>query len=198
MARWLRARKGRRWWLVGGAGVALLAAGLVAQTLVPARLVPWRGPPATGAVADYETGAPVQAEPGAVRLADSEGRRFGLDQFAGKVVLLNLWATWCGPCVAEMPDLDALQAELGGSEFEVVALAQERAGQSAVESFFAEHDLRHLAIYLDPELTGMRKLGPPALPTSYIIDRDGQIRGYLVGLADWESAEARALINYYL
>lgn len=129
---------------------------------------------------------------------DRDGAALALESFRGKVVLLNLWATWCAPCVREMPALDRLQAALGGPAFEVVALSIDRNGREAVEPFFARHGLAHLGMYLDPASAAARALGVSSLPVSILIGPDGRSLGRIDGAADWDSAAAEALVRFYL
>jgi thiol-disulfide isomerase/thioredoxin len=125
----------------------------------------------------------------ALEFKDGEGRPLTLEDFHGKVVLLNIWATWCGPCREEMPTLDALQAELGGPEFEVLALSIDQAGVGAVEDFFKEIDLQDLRIYIDKTAMAAPKLGVVGIPTTLLLDRQGRELGRLVGAAEWDSPE---------
>jgi thiol-disulfide isomerase/thioredoxin len=118
-----------------------------------------------------------------------------LDVFRGKVVLVNLWATWCVPCREEMPALDRLQAKRGGKDFAVVAVAQDRAGRSKVERFLGQIGARHLASYLDTSMKSGRAWGAYGLPTSLLIDRQGREIGRLVGIAEWDQADALRLID---
>ncbi|MEZ5933095.1 MAG: TlpA disulfide reductase family protein [Alphaproteobacteria bacterium] len=118
-----------------------------------------------------------------------------LGDYAGKVVLLNLWATWCGPCRAEMPTLDRLQALLGGSEFEVLALSLDRGGADKVRAFYRELDLRNLSIYIDPAASAQRQLRVVGIPTTLLIDRDGRELGRLSGPAEWDSPEMIAFFK---
>jgi len=129
---------------------------------------------------------------------DGLGRARSLRDMRGKVVLLNLWATWCAPCVKEMPSLDRLQAAMAGEDFEVVALSLDRGGRKAVQSFFEKTGIRHLAPYLDPKMTAMKELKPEGLPTTILIDREGREIGRLPGEAEWNSPEARAFLDYFL
>src|SRR5260370_18267189 len=92
---------------------------------------------------------PLETVP-SVQFLDGGGQPIDFDRFRGKVVLANLWATWCPPCAHEMPALDRLQAEIGGDRFAVVAIALDTAGLAAVAPFFHRQGLSHLAIYLDP------------------------------------------------
>jgi len=128
----------------------------------------------------------------------ADGGVLNLSRFQGKVVLLNFWATWCPPCIREMPSLDRLQAELGGDTFTVVVLSIDRLGLDVVAPFFKRLGLKNLTIYLDPKSTAGNAFGLYGLPISYIIDHEGLVMGYLVGAAEWDSVEARLLLNYYI
>src|SRR3989304_1536989 len=86
-----------------------------------------------------------------VGFSDGDGQSVKLSSFRGKVVLLNVWATWCPPCRKEMPTLDRLQAKLGGARFEVVALSIDRGGPSVVRSFYDEIEITALRIYIRSE-----------------------------------------------
>ncbi|MBA5775577.1 TlpA family protein disulfide reductase [Stappia sp. F7233] len=120
---------------------------------------------------------------------DGEGREVTLEDFRGRVVLLNIWATWCVPCREEMPTLDALQARLGGEDFHVLPLSIDRAGISVVRRFYNEIGIRHLGMYLADSRRAMFALGAFGLPTTILIDREGKERGRLVGPAQWDSPE---------
>ncbi len=112
----------------------------------------------------------------------------------GKVILVNFWATWCPPCVVEMPALDALQARLGSDDFEVVAISMDRRMEEA-EDFYAERGLENLALYFDPNMNMGFAAGARGLPLSVLYDRQGQEIGRLDGDADWASPEAIALME---
>lgn len=118
-----------------------------------------------------------------------------LEAFRGKVVLLNLWATWCIPCREEMPALDNLQGLRGGKDFEVVAVAQDRAGRAKVERFLGEVGSRRLTSYLDASMKSGRAWGGYGLPTTILIDRKGREIGRLIGAATWDGADALRLID---
>ena len=134
----------------------------------------------------------------AVSFTDDAGKQLDLAGLKGKVVLLNFWATWCAPCVAEMPSLDRLQAELGGADFEVVALSLDKAGTAAVAPFFEKLQIRNLRTYLDPAGASLRPLQVSALPTSILIDRAGREVGRMSGEAKWDGQDAKALIRHYI
>jgi thiol-disulfide isomerase/thioredoxin len=120
---------------------------------------------------------------------DEQGRLRSLDDFRGKVVLLNIWATWCSPCRREMPALDRLQAALGSAEFEVVALSIDRAGIEPVRRFYGEVGAHHLAIYVDRTGKAPRELAVVGIPTTLLIDREGRELGRLTGPAEWDAPE---------
>jgi thiol-disulfide isomerase/thioredoxin len=140
----------------------------------------------------------VFAEPRAIpeiRFADDQGRGLTLGDFHGRVVLLNLWATWCLPCREEMPTLDRLQAKLGGERFLVIPLAVDREGVPAVKRFYRQVGVNHLGIYVDPSGRGSRALAVPGLPTTLLIDQEGREIARKMGAAEWDSAEMVFLIE---
>ena len=120
---------------------------------------------------------------------DGAGRDLTLENFRGRIVLLNIWATWCVPCREEMPTLDALEARLGGDDFHVLPLSIDRAGLKVVRRFYDEIGINHLDMYLADSTRAMLAFGALGLPTTILIDRDGKERGRLVGPAEWDSPE---------
>lgn len=124
-----------------------------------------------------------------LQFADGEGKPRSLADFRGKVVLLNVWATWCLPCRKEMPTLDRLQAALGGDRFEVVALSIDRGGVDAVKKFYAEIGIQHLAIHVDMSNQVGFALATAGLPTTLLIDAEGRELGRLIGPAEWDAPE---------
>lgn len=124
-----------------------------------------------------------------ISFEDGTGSSLTLADFDGKQILLNIWATWCGPCREEMPTLDALQAELGGTDFEVVALSIDRKGIEVVNEFYQEVGIEHLAPYVDPTGMASANLGAVGIPTTFLLDRQGREIGRLVGEAEWDTPE---------
>lgn len=133
-----------------------------------------------------------------VKFQDGSGASMSLADFRGRVVLLNLWATWCAPCRLEMPTLDRLQAKLGSADFQVVALSIDRDGAPVVRRFFDETGVRSLSIYVDPSMEVQSALGAVGIPTTLLVDRQGREVARLTGPAAWDRAEAVALIERYL
>jgi thiol-disulfide isomerase/thioredoxin len=125
----------------------------------------------------------------AIRFEDEEGRAQNIGDFKGKVVLLNIWATWCGPCREEMPAFDRLQNALGGPDFEVAAISIDRKGIDAVRKFYAEVGVRNLAIHLDSAGRSIRELATVGVPTTLLLDREGRELGRVSGPVEWDSVE---------
>jgi thiol-disulfide isomerase/thioredoxin len=125
----------------------------------------------------------------------ADGAAKTLHDFAGKVVLLNLWATWCVPCREEMPALDKLESKLGGKDFAVVPVNIDKGGPEKAASFLKETGAAHLPLYTDPTGKMFATLKAVGMPTTLIIDRAGREIARLVGPADWASPEALAVIE---
>ena len=133
-----------------------------------------------------------------VAFQDGAGHKLALTDFKGRVVLLNVWATWCSPCRKEMPTLDRLQAKLGGKDFEVVALSIDRDGPDVVRKFFKEIGVRNLALYIDPTMEAQSKLQLVGVPTTLLIDRDGREITRYTGIAEWDRPEVIGTIERYM
>jgi thiol-disulfide isomerase/thioredoxin len=133
-----------------------------------------------------------------VRFLDGAGKETSLAAFKGKVVLLNVWATWCAPCREEMPDLDKLQATLGSDKFQVVALAVDKSGIDGAKKFLADIKTERLQPFADPTAKEGLKLKVIGMPTTILIDAEGREVGRLIGPAKWDSPEARKLIEAQL
>ena len=183
---------------------AALAAGLFALILVATHAGaprPWAAPqppPLQGEFADNFTllEPPIPAPPGA--FVDLAGAPVRLADFKGRVVLVNFWATWCPPCIREMPSLDRLQAALEDRDLTVLAVSIDRGGAKVIVPFAERLGLEHLGIYHDAKGALFQAFGVPGLPTSFLIDRRGRIVGAYPGPAEWDGPEARALIEHYL
>ncbi|MCB1547937.1 MAG: TlpA family protein disulfide reductase [Hyphomicrobiaceae bacterium] len=129
---------------------------------------------------------------------DGAGKPTTLKAWKGKVVLLNLWATWCGPCRKEMPSLDRLKRELGSDKFDVVALSLDRNGADRARKFLKDTKVDALALYNDPTARLGTALKAAGMPTTILIDKEGREIGRLTGPAEWDSEDARKLISAHL
>lgn len=128
-----------------------------------------------------------------------DGSQTTLGSFKGKVILVNLWATWCAPCVTEMPTLARLQNEFQGADFAVVAVSVDRAVDKAeAKSRLKELSRSVLPFYHDPRMAIVYPMQARGFPTSVLYDRQGREVARLAGEADWSSAEAQALIRFAL
>lgn len=123
-----------------------------------------------------------------------EGELVRMMDFRGRPVLVNLWATWCAPCIVEMPSLDRLAAR-EVEAIRVLALSQDFDGRPKVDQFFAERDFTRLEPYLDPELGFMTALAIDTLPTTILYDAQGREVWRMTGMADWESERAARLLS---
>ncbi len=147
-----------------------------------------------GEMADFVYAASPRSAPTEAFL--HEGREMTLADFRGKTVLVNFWATWCAPCLKELPSLDALEDDLGGADFAVVAVAADPKGPDAAAEFLAKLKLANLKLYADPKLSLTIAIGGAGvLPVSVLYDAQGREIGRLVGEADWTSKEAKALVR---
>ena len=124
---------------------------------------------------------------------DPKGRSVSLSDFRGRPLLVNFWATWCAPCVKEMPTLDALAGREDGG-LQVLAISEDGEERDKVDRFFADHDFSALEPYLDPKMELMPELGVDTLPTTILYDKDGREIWRMVGIADWESKASAALL----
>lgn len=143
---------------------------------------------------------PVPAPSAAFETLD--GRSLSLAEFKGEVVLVNFWATWCAPCVHEMPGLERLHQTLKEEGFQVMAISEDRGGAAKVEPFLERLGLEELPVFLDREGKRQgalaRAFGLRGLPATFLIDRDGAVVAGMTGPAEWDSPEAIALIRHYL
>jgi thiol-disulfide isomerase/thioredoxin len=122
-----------------------------------------------------------------------EGEPATFAEFRGKPLLVNLWATWCTPCVVEMPSLDVLAAREQGVQ--VLALSQDTVGRDKVDAFFAKGGFKELEPYLDAELAMMTQLGLGTLPTTILYDAEGKEVWRMTGLEDWSGERAAKLLK---
>ena len=201
-------RKDRRGWLAAAATLALIAVlGGVYVTLWPqgngegiaacrgsATLAASLKPLARGDMAALVV-ADEPAPAAAISFIDNAGKTRALSDWAGRTVLLNLWATWCTPCKREMPTLDKLQAVLGGEDFEVVAINVDLGGPDKGKDFYSEVGLKNLAYYYDAESKIFRAVNAIGMPTTLLIDEKGCEVARMAGPAEWSSEDALWLMQ---
>lgn len=176
------------------AAVALLVAVGLALT-VAERPINYTGSPPNPS---ESAAAEVAAAPAADRepaeefpFVDETGKPLALADFRGRTVLVNLWATWCPPCVAEMPALDALQARLGGERFQVVAVSLDRGGAPVARRWLDRAGLGNLAVYNARSADFQGAL----LPTSILVDAKGRVAWQGTGAKEWDSPALVAVVE---
>jgi thiol-disulfide isomerase/thioredoxin len=126
---------------------------------------------------------------------DADDKPVKLSDYKGKVVLMNFWATWCAPCVKEMPSLNRLQAEMGKDKFVVLPLSLDGPTKRKVAPFYQDKKLDELGVYFDKGHKTMQAVDVNVLPTSILVDAQGRELGRIEGEADWEKPEALALMK---
>lgn len=151
-------------------------------------------PYATGAMENFKQEVPAKPAPD-LAFKDGEGKDVHLSDFRGKLILLNLWATWCVPCREEMPALNRLQAAMGSDRFQVLALSVDKDGHDLAKAFLAEVKADHIALYNDPTSRASFAMKAFGLPTTVLISPEGKEIGRLVGPAHWDGPEAQALLG---
>lgn len=191
---------GSGWRIVSTPWRLSLLAGLVAAVLAVAVVTVGAAggpPPLTGGYGAFQPLAAPTPAP-SIAFLDPDGRPIKLDAYRGSLVLLNVWATWCAPCVKELPSLDRLQAALGGSRFRVVLVSVDRKGLQVAAPFLERLGIANLRTAADPKSELARALGAVGLPTSVLLDAEGRIVGKMLGDAEWDSPAAKAMLLHFI
>jgi thiol-disulfide isomerase/thioredoxin len=141
----------------------------------------------------FETSAP-KALP-EIQFFDEVGKPHLFEEFYGKVVLLNFWATWCAPCIKEMPDLSKLQKDFKRKNFKIIAISEDFKGAEEIRAFYKTNELTNLGIYMDKKNALFKELGIVGLPTTIIIDSEGKEVARAMGYIDWENSDLRSFID---
>ena len=135
----------------------------------------------------------------AVAPVDGEGAsRSDMAPYRGKALLVNLWATWCAPCIKELPSLAKLQQALGGDQFQVMTIALDERDPTKIEPFLAGHGASNLPALIDRGRTIDTVAEVSALPTSLLVDRDGKVKAMLTGDACWDQGNALAAVKAFV
>ncbi|NWH07595.1 MAG: TlpA family protein disulfide reductase [Alphaproteobacteria bacterium] len=136
-----------------------------------------------------------ETKPPGTRIRDAQGERHRLKDFAGPTLVVNLWATWCAPCVKEMPSLDRLQAAHDEEELRVIAISVDHNGPDVVPDFFDENGIEALEPFYEPSMKIFRDAKAEGLPLTLLIGPDGYEKVRINGEFDWDSSEAKALLG---
>ena len=132
-----------------------------------------------------------------LKFKDDEGKEISFSDFQDKVLLVNFWATWCAPCIKEMPSLDRLKEKIN-KNFDVIAISVDRDGVKKVKDFFNENKITNLEEYFDTKNSLAKEMNLIGLPTSFFINKKGDLIGYFQGDMEWDNDTVVEFINYLI
>ena len=127
-------------------------------------------------------------------LKDLNGKRVGIKQFKGKIVLLNFWATWCAPCKEEMPSMEVLHRQFRDKNFALLTVSVDYGGVKSVQEFINKHQYT-FPVLLDPKCEIFDLFKVKGIPTTFLVDKKGKMIGKAIGPRDWKSHEVVSLLN---
>ncbi|MBN8522203.1 MAG: TlpA family protein disulfide reductase [Alphaproteobacteria bacterium] len=160
--------------------------GLLGQSISPEKLAGLIPPQSAADQAQISQG---QSFPD-ISFYNPQGDKVSVSDFRGKYVLINLWATWCGPCVVELPSLDSLQVKLKGKNIKILAVSMDRnMDQKTLRDFLAARGISDFALYHDQNRDIQAKISVPGIPVTYLIDPKGKIAFIFEGMATWDDQE---------
>jgi thiol-disulfide isomerase/thioredoxin len=133
-----------------------------------------------------------------VQFLAGDGSKRSLNDYRGKGIVLNFWATWCAPCVREMPQLDRLSALVKGNGIEVLTISEDRKGQELAPKFYKQNGLNDLPVLVDVKSGLSRALKVKGLPTTVLIDSHGKEIGRILGIAEWDSSEIVGFVREHM
>lgn len=128
---------------------------------------------------------------------NAEGDEIDLQAFEGSVTVVNFWATWCPPCLKELPGMDRLQTELEEDGLDVVAISLDRGGIKKARTFWKRADMQ-MGLYADPDKDLAQQMGVIGLPVTAILGPDGREIGRLIGEAEWDSVEVKEMLRFLI
>jgi len=132
-----------------------------------------------------------------LKFKDDEGKEISFSDFQDKILLVNFWATWCAPCIKEMPSLDRLKKKIN-KNFDVIAVSVDRDGVKKVKDFFNENKITNLEEYFDTKNSLAKEMNLIGLPTSFFINKKGDLIGYFQGDLEWDNNTVIEFINYLI
>jgi len=130
-------------------------------------------------------------------LRDLNGKKVGIKQFKGKIIFLNFWATWCGPCKEEMPSLEVLHQQFKEKNFILLAISVDYEGVKPVQEFINKHQYT-FPVLLDPKCETLDLFEVKGIPTTFLVGKKGKMIGKAIGPRDWKSPEAVSLLNFLI
>ena len=144
-------------------------------------------------IEDFEHETP--RDPGIIQFVDEDKTIHSLDQYRGSVMVLNFWATWCVPCVKEMPDLDKLSVKTNKNNIKIVPVSVDFKGLEVVNEFYKANNIENLPAFLDEKGKAFKNLKLRALPTTLIIDKKGMEVARVLGDISWNREEVEVYLN---
>ena len=186
--------------LVIAIAAVLAVIGITGALLLRQPVEPVPKPAATAPTTDAPTGGfvPMSADFKVVAPVDGKGQPADMTPYRDKVLLVNLWATWCAPCIEELPALGKLQRELGGADFQVVTIAIDERDPAKIEPFLAKHGAENLPVLIDRDRTIDKVAKVSALPASLLVARDGTAKAMLTGDASWTCGMALDAVKAFI
>ncbi len=164
---------------------AALAGGTVAAALVARKSAATE----LGDLSDLKLVQPPTPAP-IVVFQDADGNPHKLTDYVGFGLVINLWATWCAPCTAELPSLDKLAGKMTDKRIKVLAISSDHGGATVVQAFYKQHDIKNLQVLVDPNGEAVHAFNARGIPTTFIIDRRGMERAYAEGSENWATEAA--------
>ena len=128
---------------------------------------------------------------------DHKEKEISFSDFKGKILLVNFWATWCAPCIKEMPSLDRLETKING-DFDVIAISVDRDGVEKVTDFFDENKISNLEKFFDIKNSLAKEMNLYGVPTSFFVNKEGDLIGYSQGDMEWDNDTVINFINYLI
>ena len=128
---------------------------------------------------------------------DHKEKEISFSDFKGKILLVNFWATWCAPCIKEMPSLDRLKSKING-DFDVIAISVDRDGVEKVTDFFDENKISNLEKFFDIKNSLAKEMNLYGVPTSFFVNKEGDLIGYYQGDMEWDNDTVINFINYLI
>ena len=128
---------------------------------------------------------------------DHKEKEISFSDFKGKILLVNFWATWCAPCIKEMPSLDRLESKING-DFDVIAISVDRDGIEKVIDFFDENKISNLEKFFDIKNSLAKEMNLYGVPTSFFVNKEGDLIGYYQGDMEWDNDTVINFINYLI
>ena len=169
----------------------------VFMTCIPGAFASALTPPLTGDMVRLEVFEEPKLLPEIMLSRMPQGLTY-LSEYRGQVILLNVWATWCPPCVEELPSLNALQLALGNNDFQVLTVSVDQGGPEIVNKYLADNNLKNLPGFVDANSDLQKMKDMVGVPVTFILDRRLRAVARYSGSADWNGRSARAVLEYYL